>query len=47
MHSEAVIEFLGDVPVLQRLPSSSVRDIAQHVVVKHYNEVYYNCNRIF
>ncbi|KAM0015887.1 putative palmitoyl-CoA hydrolase [Helianthus debilis subsp. tardiflorus] len=37
MHSEAVIEFLGDVPVLQRLPSSSVRDIAQHVVVKHYN----------
>ncbi|KAI3787392.1 hypothetical protein L1987_41834 [Smallanthus sonchifolius] len=37
MHSEPVIEFLGDVPVLQRLPSSSIRKIAQHVVVKHYN----------
>ncbi|KAI7733641.1 hypothetical protein M8C21_028584 [Ambrosia artemisiifolia] len=37
MHAQAVIEFLGDVPVLQRLPSSSVRQIAQHVIVKHYN----------
>ncbi|KAI3693947.1 hypothetical protein L1987_76903 [Smallanthus sonchifolius] len=37
MQSEAVIEFLGDVPVLQRLPSSSITKIAQLVVVKHYN----------
>ncbi|KAI3711387.1 hypothetical protein L2E82_41430 [Cichorium intybus] len=37
MDSAAVIEFLGDVPVLQRLPSSSIRKIAQHVMVKHYN----------
>ncbi|KAK1408839.1 hypothetical protein QVD17_40931 [Tagetes erecta] len=37
MHFQAVIEFLGDVSVLQRLPSSSITKIAQHVVVKHYN----------
>lgn len=37
MDFEAVIEFLGDVPVLQRLPSSSIRKIAQHVIVKHFN----------
>ncbi|XP_024992838.1 uncharacterized protein LOC112526686 isoform X3 [Cynara cardunculus var. scolymus] len=37
MDSEAVIEFLGDVPVLQRFPSSSIRKIAQFVVVKRYN----------
>lgn len=37
MDSEAVIEFLGDVPVLQRFPSSSIRKIAQLVVVKRYN----------
>ncbi|XP_023754280.1 acyl-CoA hydrolase 2 isoform X2 [Lactuca sativa] len=35
--AEAVIEFLGDVPALQRLPSSSIRKIAQHVIVKHHN----------
>nr|XP_043621388.1 acyl-CoA thioesterase 2-like isoform X4 [Erigeron canadensis] len=38
MYSEAAaMEFLGDVPVLQRLPSSSIRKIAQHVIVKQYN----------
>ncbi|GJU56038.1 acyl-CoA thioesterase, RmlC-like jelly roll fold, HotDog domain protein [Tanacetum coccineum] len=33
MDAQAVIEFLGDVPVLQSLPSSSIRRIAQHVEV--------------
>ncbi|KAL8208052.1 hypothetical protein R6Q57_007464 [Mikania cordata] len=37
MQSEAVIEFLGDMPVLQRLPSSSIRKIAEHVRVKNYD----------
>ncbi|PWA60841.1 acyl-CoA thioesterase, RmlC-like jelly roll fold, HotDog domain protein [Artemisia annua] len=37
MDAQPVIEFLGDVPVLQRLPSSTIRKIAQHVVIKHFN----------
>ncbi|MED6211495.1 Acyl-CoA hydrolase 2 [Stylosanthes scabra] len=33
---EQVFEFFGSVPLLQRLPSSSVRKISQLVILKHY-----------
>ncbi|XP_074263316.1 acyl-CoA hydrolase 2-like [Silene latifolia] len=38
MNAELVAEFLGGVPLLQRLPSSSLRKIAQVIKVEHYDE---------
>ncbi|MED6169373.1 Acyl-CoA hydrolase 2 [Stylosanthes scabra] len=41
MDNHRVIQFLGCVPLLQRLPASSVRKISQLLLVKHYEEEEY------
>ncbi|XP_058764211.1 acyl-CoA hydrolase 2-like [Vicia villosa] len=33
---EEVLEFLGRVPLLQRLPTSSLKNLSQHVIIKNY-----------
>ncbi|KAH9610662.1 hypothetical protein KSS87_006019 [Heliosperma pusillum] len=38
MNAESVVEFLGGVILLQRLPSSSIRKIAQLIKLKHFDE---------
>ncbi|KAL4361347.1 hypothetical protein GQ457_04G031610 [Hibiscus cannabinus] len=38
MNTEAVVEFLGNVPLLQRLPSSSLKRIAELVNFKHFEK---------
>ncbi|KAK9035916.1 hypothetical protein V6N11_077939 [Hibiscus sabdariffa] len=38
MNTEAVVEFLGNVPLLQRLPSSSFKRIAELVNFKHFEK---------
>ncbi|KAF1863809.1 hypothetical protein Lal_00030919 [Lupinus albus] len=38
MEKEKVIEFLGCVPLLQRLPSASLRKVSELVVFKHYEQ---------
>ncbi|KAH9610271.1 hypothetical protein KSS87_022574 [Heliosperma pusillum] len=38
MNAESVVEFLGGVILLQRLPSSSIRKIAQLIKLKHFDK---------